>query len=129
MESKCPICGAPMENGKCGYCNYEAPIQQAPPTTGNAQNQQGPVIINQVNVQPNNGRTLYRRAVSPKNKGVALVLCILFGYFGAHKFYVGKSGIGVLYVFTIGLWGIGWIWDIVSIARGTFTDSYGLPLK
>ena len=22
MEKKCPICGAPLEEGKCSYCGY-----------------------------------------------------------------------------------------------------------
>lgn len=22
MEMKCPICGAPLSEGKCGYCGY-----------------------------------------------------------------------------------------------------------
>lgn len=45
-----------------------------------------------------------------------LVLCILLGYFGAHKFYEKKIGMGVLYFFTLGLFGIGWIVDIVKLA-------------
>ena len=24
METKCPICGAPLADGKCGYCGYTA---------------------------------------------------------------------------------------------------------
>lgn len=57
----------------------------------------------------------------PKGKGKianvpALVLCILFGYFGAHKFYEKKIGMGILYFFTLGLFGIGWIVDIVKLA-------------
>ncbi len=45
-----------------------------------------------------------------------LILCILFGYFGAHKFYEKKIGMGILYFFTLGLFGIGWIVDIVKLA-------------
>lgn len=48
-----------------------------------------------------------------KNKWVALLLCI-FTICG-HKFYEGKFGMGVLYFFTIGLFGIGWIIDIVAL--------------
>lgn len=51
-----------------------------------------------------------------KNKIVALILCIFFGLFGAHKFYEGKTGMGILYLFTMGLFGIGWIIDIINIA-------------
>lgn len=51
-----------------------------------------------------------------KNKIVALILCIFFGLFGVHKFYEGKTGMGILYLFTMGLFGIGWIIDIINIA-------------
>lgn len=49
------------------------------------------------------------------NKWVSLGLCIFLGFFGAHKFYEGKGGMGILYLFTGGLFGIGWFIDIISI--------------
>lgn len=49
----------------------------------------------------------------PKNKWISLLLCI-FTVFG-HKFYEGKTGMGILYIFTVGLFGIGWIIDIIKI--------------
>ena len=67
-------------------------------------------------------------AASSKSKMAALLLCILFGYFGAHCFYVGKFGKGVLYFFTMGVFGLGWIWDIIQILSGNYTDKYGLPV-
>lgn len=33
-----------------------------------------------------------------KSKGTAIALAILLGGLGAHKFYLGKNGIGVVYV-------------------------------
>lgn len=53
--------------------------------------------------------------VNPKNKWVSFTLCLLFGYFGVHKFYEGKIGMGLLYLFTIGLFGFGWFVDIFLI--------------
>ena len=50
-----------------------------------------------------------------KNKWVAFFLCLFFGYFGVHKFYEGKTGKGILYLFTFGLLGIGWIVDTISL--------------
>lgn len=67
--------------------------------------------------------------VSPKSQIVALLLCIFLGLFGAHRFYVGKAGTGLLYLFTSGLLGIGWIVDIFVIAAGCFTDLSRLPVR
>lgn len=50
-----------------------------------------------------------------KNKWVAFLLCLFLGAFGAHKFYEGKFGMGVLYLFTVGLFGIGWLVDLIMI--------------
>ncbi|MBQ6270615.1 MAG: TM2 domain-containing protein [Clostridiales bacterium] len=49
------------------------------------------------------------------NKTVALLLCICLGYFGAHKFYEGKAGTGLIYLCTFGLFGIGWLIDILAL--------------
>lgn len=35
---------------------------------------------------------------SPKNKGVAIVLALLLGGFGIHKFYLNQVGLGILYL-------------------------------
>ena len=50
-----------------------------------------------------------------KNKWTALLLCIFLGWMGAHKYYEEKIGMGVLYTFTIGLFLIGWIVDIIIL--------------
>ena len=62
---------------------------------------------------------------SSKNYAAALIFAILLGFFGAHRFYVGKVGTGFLYVFTAGLFGIGWIVDIFTVLFGNFTDKTG----
>jgi len=49
------------------------------------------------------------------NKWVSFVLCLFFGFLGAHKFYEGHIGKGILYLFTAGLLGIGWFFDTISI--------------
>lgn len=57
-----------------------------------------------------------KNTVGKKNKWVSLLLCIFLGYFGAHKFYERKIGMGILYFLTMGLFAIGWMVDIVIIA-------------
>ncbi len=60
---------------------------------------------------------------------VALLLCIFLGEIGAHRFYVGKIGTGILYLLTCGLFGIGWVIDIILIVAGSFKDQFDLPLR
>lgn len=60
-----------------------------------------------------------------KNKDVwvEFLLCLFLGILGVHKFYVGKIGMGLLYLFTAGLFGIGWIIDVVVLAIRLFKNS------
>lgn len=66
---------------------------------------------------------------SDKSKKVTLFLCIFGGMVGLHNFYVGKFLRGIIFLFTIGLFGFGWVYDIIKIAMGQFTDSVGAPVK
>jgi len=50
-----------------------------------------------------------------KNKWVAVLLCFFLGFLGAHKFYEGKIGMGILYLFTVGLFGIGILVDFIVL--------------
>lgn len=67
--------------------------------------------------------------VSPKSRLAALLLCLFFGVFGIHSFYVGRIGRGLLFLFTFGLFGIGVIIDLIMIIAGTFKDSEERLLK
>lgn len=66
--------------------------------------------------------------VSSKDWLGTLLFCLLLGFFGGHQFYVGKTGKGFLYLFTAGLFGFGWIIDIILILAGHFQDADGLPV-
>ena len=50
-----------------------------------------------------------------RSKWVAFLLCFFLGLLGAHKFYEGKTGMGILYIFTAGLFGIGWLIDLIVL--------------
>ena len=58
-----------------------------------------------------------------------LLLCILLGGFGVHRFYVGKVGTGILQLLTFGGLGIWALIDFVMIVCGSFKDGQGLAIK
>jgi hypothetical protein len=62
---------------------------------------------------------------SDKSRGVATALAALLGPFGAHRFYVGKTGSGVLMAATIGGLGLWWLYDLIVVAAGDFRDVQG----
>ena len=62
---------------------------------------------------------------SDKSRAVALALCIPLGVFGAHRFYVGKIGTGLLQLCTLGGLGLWWLYDLITIASGEFRDVDG----
>lgn len=113
----CKKCGKEVEDKteKCPFCGEELKEKQEAP------------VINIVNTNTNTNTNVMPGYV-PKKKSVALVLAIFLGYFGIHRFYVGKAGTGILWLLTLGLFGIGWIIDIILILTGSFRDAAHMPL-
>ncbi len=95
----CPLCGCQVEE----VHNAQQPQQ---------------IVINNTNTNANtnvNQNNLGTVGGRMKNKWVAFFLCFFLGYLGAHKFYEGKLGMGILYLFTGGLFGIGWLIDCIVL--------------
>ncbi len=122
---KCPNCGASGTGKFCEYCGSPLGSENQTVIINNYytanDNQTGSVIPAYY--------TPGTQVISGKNRTLALILCIFVGYFGIHYFYVGKIGIGILYMLTGGLFGIGWLVDIIRIIAGSFRDVDGFPVK
>lgn len=103
IDKECVVCP------KCGKQVME--FQQ--------QTQQPQVVINNTSTNTNTNMAYAYAAGGygprPRDKWVAFLLCLFLGYFGAHKFYEGKALLGVVYLFTFGLFFIGWLIDLIII--------------
>ena len=71
----------------------------------------------------------YDPTESDKDWLTTLLLFLFLGGIGVHRFYVGKIGTGILYLITVGFFGIGYIVDVIKIVIGKFTDKQGRPIK
>lgn len=96
----CKFCGQKIAEDAvmCVHCGRQ--VEQL-------KSEQPQVVINNTNVNTGYG--------NPRNKWVALLLCIFLGFLGAHKFYEGKAGVGLIYLFTMGVFGIGVFIDFLSL--------------
>ena len=63
--------------------------------------------------------------VSEKSRLVAVLLCLFLGWFGAHRFYVGKIGTGILMIITFGGLGVWYVADLIMVICGAFKDKDG----
>lgn len=105
----CKFCGQtiPAEAVICTHCGRQVEnLQSAAPAQPN-------IVIQNTNTNVN--RNMIGGYGRPRNKWVALALCFFLGFFGAHKFYEGKAGMGILYLFTLGLFMIGVIVDFIVL--------------
>ncbi|MGZ8377805.1 MAG: TM2 domain-containing protein [Gemmatirosa sp.] len=65
---------------------------------------------------------------SEKRLLIAFVLCFLVGPLGLHRFYVGKTGTGILMILTLGGLGIWVLVDLIMLVTGNFRDADGQRL-
>lgn len=63
--------------------------------------------------------------ISNKSGLTAFLLCLFLGTLGAHRFYVGKIGTGILMLLTGGGLGLWYLYDLISIVCNNFSDSQG----
>ena len=108
----CKHCGQKIDKDVvvCPHCGKQVEVL--------GQASQPQVVINNSNMNTNTNTNTNNNGIgngSAKNKWVAFCLCLFLGFFGAHKFYEGKAGMGILYLFTGGLFGVGWMIDIVGL--------------
>lgn len=53
----------------------------------------------------------------PTDYSVAWLLLTFLGFFGAHRFYMGKWVTGLIYLVSVGLFGVGYLFDLWTLNR------------
>ena len=86
----------PQSDTPLGYSQFN--------TKNNANNKEG-VSMNEATTPET--ETAPVAAESDKRILPAFILCFFLGIFGAHRFYAGKIGTGILHLITLGALGIG----------------------
>ena len=119
MEEKfCKFCGEriPLDAVICTKCGRQ--VENFGKTDSTS-----PIIINNNNSASSSAAATASTHSTPTyqsygrrcSKWVALLLCLFLGFVGGHKFYEGKIGLGIVYVFTCGLFFLGTFIDFFNI--------------
>jgi len=127
QAASCPNCGTPIQKTERKFCQHcgeqidkECVIcpkcgkQVKELKNDNDKN----IIINNNNTASSSATaTIINHIVGgrQKNKWVAFFLCLFTGWLGIHKFYEGKILMGILYILTLGLFGIGILVDLIIL--------------
>ena len=111
---KCDSCGSKryikIEDGyKCEYCGSVQDVIVQPK----------PVVepeIKDTEINDNDSQTTPLAELTGRQKSVLLrlILCLIFGYWGVHKFLEGKIMLGIVYACTGGLFMVGIVLDVIK---------------
>ena len=96
-----------------------APVTSTPPSTASPGGAAQPAVAPSTALSTN-------RPLRPGERDLteAYILCFFLGWFGGHRFYLGQPGLGVLYFLTFGVFGLGWLADMIRMPM--MVDRYNL---
>ncbi|MCB0355184.1 MAG: TM2 domain-containing protein, partial [Bdellovibrionales bacterium] len=69
------------------------------------------------------------RSTSDRSKWITFLLCLTFGFLGAHRFYARRIPTGIVMCLTLGGLGIWWLTDLLLICANELLDGEGLPVN
>ena len=67
--------------------------------------------------------------MSEKKGIIVLILWIIFGFLGVHRFYAGRVGTGIIFFLTVGIFGLGFLYDLILILTQQLKDGDGKKIK
>lgn len=99
---KCKNCGAEISNeGKCEFC--------------------GSIVYTLTEPNP---PSVKKRVFLAKRELVMFLVVLFTGFLGVHKFIEKKTRMGLIYLFTIGIFLFGWFFDIFLYGYRFFKATY-----
>ena len=104
----CSRCGRQFEGDFCPYCGER---------------------VRRCRARPRKSSDSVNEQYSDRNWLITLILCVVVGKLGVHRFYCGKIGTGILWLLTGGCFLVGYILDIIAVAQGKFRDIDGKIIK
>ncbi|MCD8082355.1 MAG: NINE protein [Clostridiales bacterium] len=136
IKVTCPHCGQQFPSDdkseiiRCPYCAKR--IIQTEPIVDTGQVTNIPdlpsVPVSPVETQQPAIKS-HQYLLSSKSWRMTSTLCFSLGVFGAHRFYTGKYISGVIWAMTFGVFGVGWLTDVVMVLTGHFKDKSGAVIR
>ena len=116
------VVGGNLHTGNVIHNHYHFTQEHPPQPQPQAQPHQP--NYQQVQPPPQQVQTVYRPMVQTVTSSmgnddelfIAYLIWLFLGIIGGHRFYFGHIGLGLLYLFTAGLFGIGWFVDLFLIS-------------
>jgi TM2 domain-containing membrane protein YozV len=116
------VVGGNLHTGNVIHNHYH--FTQEPPPQPQPQAQPHQPVYQQVQPPQQQVQTVYRPMVQTVTSSmgnddellIAYLIWLFLGIIGGHRFYFGHIGLGLLYLFTAGLFGIGWFVDLFLIS-------------
>ena len=114
------VVGGNLHTGNVIHNHYHFTQEPSP----QPQAQPSQPVHQQGQLPPQQVRTVYRPMVQTVTSSmgnddelfIAYLIWLFLGIIGGHRFYFGHIGLGLLYLFTAGLFGIGWFVDLFLIS-------------
>ena len=115
------VVGGNLHTGNVIHNHYHFTQEPSPQPQPLVQPQQP--VHQQAQLPPQQVRTVYSpvvqtgqsRVANDDELFIAYLIWLFLGIIGGHRFYFGHIGLGLLYLFTGGLFGIGWFVDLFLI--------------